>query len=70
VVKDLKTWTWEPAVLLAARRDLGETIEAFAKRVSEKEMMAVRLGRFRAQTKRQRAMLKTRAAQARKESKQ
>ena len=66
VVKDMRHWTWQPEVLLAARRELGDTIDAFTRRVSEKEMMAVRLARYVFQIKRQRAMLKRRAAAARK----
>ena len=57
-------WTWEPEVLLAARRDLGETIEAMAKVVTEKELAAAVEARKAAELARQRAMLKARAAAA------
>jgi len=58
-------WTWRPEVLLKARRDLGETIEAMTKFVSEAEMLAVRTARKTAELKRQRRMLKARASAAR-----
>jgi len=64
VVKDLRTWSWQPEVLLAARRDLGETIDAFSRLVSEEEILAVRLERKKAELKRQYNMLKRRAAAA------
>ncbi|HET6427306.1 MAG TPA: DNRLRE domain-containing protein [Phycisphaerae bacterium] len=66
IVKDMMNWTWEPEVLLAGRRELGETIESLARRVSEKEMLAVRLKRHEAQVQRQRDMLTRRAEAARK----
>jgi len=62
---DFVSWTWEPAVLLKARRELGDTIEAITKVVSEDEMLKVRAARKRAEVERQRAMLKARAAAAR-----
>ena len=58
-------WTWQPRVLLAARRSLGDTIEALTKHVTDDEMLAVRAARQAAERKRQRAMLKQRAAAAR-----
>ena len=61
---DFSKWTWEPPVLLKARRDLGETIEAMTKLVTEAEMQAVADGRRQADAARQRAMLKARAAAA------
>ena len=61
IVKDLRTWTWQPQVLLAARRNLGETIEALAKLVTEEEMLAARKARRLSQLNRQREMLKSRA---------
>jgi len=57
-------WTWEPKVLLAARRELGETIEALARQVTEEEMLAVRRARKAGEIARQRAMLKKRAEAA------
>lgn len=61
---DFSKWTWEPPVLLKARRDLGETIEAMTKLVTEAEMQAVADARRQADVARQRAMLKARAAAA------
>jgi len=66
VVKNLRTWTWEPEVLRNAHRELGETIDAFSRLISEKELRAARLARKTAELARQRAMLKKRAAAARK----
>ena len=54
-------WTWEPAVLLKARHNLGECLDAMSKLVSEEEIMAVRLARHKMELERQRAMLKQRA---------
>ena len=54
-------WTWEPEVLLRARRVLGETIEEFARLVSEEEMLAARRRRQEAELARRRAMLRARA---------
>ena len=62
---DFVSWTWEPEVLLKAHRELGDTIEAMTKRVTEEEMLKVRAARKKAEIERQRAMLKTRAAAAR-----
>jgi len=62
---DFAKWTWEPQVLLKARRDLGETIDAIAKLVPESEMQAVADARKKADVARQRAMLKARAEAAR-----
>lgn len=64
IVKDLKTWTWQPKTLLAGRKALGETIHALRKLVTEDEVLAVRRARTQAQLARQRAMLKARAAKA------
>ena len=64
IVKDLKTWTWEPQLLLAAHRELGETIDAFSKIVTEKELLAAGRARKLAQLERQRAMLKSRTEAA------
>jgi len=64
VVKDLKTWTWEPEVLLKARRDLGETLDAVSRLVTEEEIVAVRLARKKAELAQQYKMLKERAAAA------
>jgi len=61
---DFVSWTWEPAVLLKAHRELGETIEALAKLVPEEEMLKVRAARKKAEAERQRAMLKARAQAA------
>jgi hypothetical protein len=61
---DFSKWTWEPPVLLKARRDLGDTIDAMAKLVTEAEMQAVADARRQADVARQRAMLKARAAAA------
>ncbi len=66
IVKDLKNWTWEPEVLLAGRRELGETIEALTLLVAEREMLSVRRHRYESIVKRQRDMLKRRAAIAKK----
>ena len=57
-------WTWQPDVLLKARRDLGETIEALAKLVTEDEILAIRKARHAAEIQRQRSMLKQRAEAA------
>jgi hypothetical protein len=62
---DFSKWTWEPQVLLNARRDLGETTDAIAKLVTEAEMQAVADARRQADLARQRAMLNARAAAAR-----
>ncbi|MFP4055994.1 MAG: glycoside hydrolase domain-containing protein [Candidatus Brocadiia bacterium] len=59
------SWTWEPEVLLEARRELGETIHALAQLVPEDEMLAVRKARKHDQLERQRRMLRRRAATAR-----
>ena len=64
VCRDFVTWTWEPEVLLRARRELGDTIEQFTRLVTEEEMLAVRQARKDAQSARQRAMLRERAAAA------
>ena len=61
---DFVSWSWEPEVLLKAHRELGETIEALTKRVSEAEMLKVRAARKKAELERQQAMLKARAAAA------
>jgi hypothetical protein len=58
-------WTWQPEVLLKARRSLGETIEALTKLISEEEMLATRAARHAAELKRQRNMLRQRAEAAR-----
>ena len=58
-------WTWRPELLIKARRDLGDTIHAMTEIVTEKEMLAVRTARKTAEFKRQRNMLKARAAAAR-----
>ena len=55
-------WTWEPEVLLRARRRLGETIEEFTRLVSEEEMLAARRRRKEAELSRRRAMLRARAS--------
>ncbi len=60
--EDFTRWTWQPHVLLKARRNLGETIEALTKRVTENEMQAAADARRNAVLQRQRAMLKARAA--------
>jgi hypothetical protein len=65
VCKDLKTWTWEPQVLLKARSDLGDAIEAMSKLVGEEEMLSARKARQQADLERQRAMLRTRTDAAR-----
>jgi hypothetical protein len=65
VCKDFVTWTWEPEVLLKARRALGDTIDAFTRLVAEDEMLAVRQARKDAQLARQRSMLRERAEAAR-----
>ena len=57
-------WTWEPDVLLAARRNLGDTIEEFARLVSPAELQAASDARRAADRDRTRAMLKARAAAA------
>jgi hypothetical protein len=57
-------WTWEPEVLLKARRNLGDTIEEFTKRVTPEELQAATEARLKAETQRSRAMLKARAAAA------
>jgi hypothetical protein len=61
---DFSKWTWEPEVLLKARRDLGETLDAMAKLVTEAQVQAVADARRQADVERQRAMLKARAAAA------
>jgi len=61
---DFTSWTWEPEVLLKARRELGDTIEQFTKLVTEDEMLKVRAARKAAELERQRAMLRARAAAA------
>ncbi len=66
VCADFVTWTWEPEVLLAARRELGDTIHEMTGVVSEGEMLAVRTARKEAELARQQAMLKQRAEAARK----
>jgi len=50
-------WTWQPEVLLQARNELGETIEALTRYVTEEEMLAIRQARKRAELHRQRRML-------------
>jgi hypothetical protein len=60
-----KDWTWEPDVLLAARRALGETIEEFTKVVTPAEYQAASDARRKAEVERRRAMLKARAEAAR-----
>ena len=64
VCADFTHWTWEPEVLLAARQELGDTIEAMTKLVPEAEMLAVRKARKEAELKRQREMLRERAEAA------
>jgi len=61
---DFVNWTWEPAVLLKAHRELGDTIDELAKRVPEGDMLALRSARKKAELDRQRAMLKARAEAA------
>jgi len=61
---DFSKWTWEPEVLLKARRDLGETLDAMAKLVTEAQVQAVADARRQADVARQRAMLKARAEAA------
>jgi len=68
IVKDMRNWTWQPEVLLAGRRELGETIDALSRLVPEREMLSVRLKRYRFEVNRQREMLKRRAAIARKDA--
>jgi len=58
-------WTWEPEVLLKARRNLGDTIDAFAKVVAPEELRAATEARRAAEVQRTRAMLKVRAEAAR-----
>ena len=58
-------WTWEPAVLLKAHRNLGETIEAMTKLITPGQMLTVRKARKDAEIRRQREMLKARAKAAR-----
>ncbi|MCY3017921.1 MAG: DUF6067 family protein [Planctomycetota bacterium] len=58
---DFISWTWEPAVLLKAHKDLGDTIEALTKLVSEEDMLATRKARKDEELKRQREMLRKRA---------
>lgn len=58
-------WTWEPAVLLKAHRNLGETIEAMTKLITPGEMLAARKARKDTEIRRQRDMLKARAKAAR-----
>jgi hypothetical protein len=65
VGKDFTEWTWEPDVLLAARRDLGETLDALAALVTPEEIQAASDARRAAVIERQRAMLKARAEAAR-----
>lgn len=65
VCRDFVTWTWEPKVLLEARRELGETIEAFTELVTEQEMLAARRARKERDLARQREMLRERAEAAR-----
>jgi len=65
VVKmDFISWTWEPATLLQAHKDLGDTIEELTKLVSEEELLAVRKARKDEELKRQREMLRKRAEAA------
>jgi hypothetical protein len=61
---DFISWTWEPAVLLKAHKELGDTIEELAKLVTEEEMLAARKARKDEELKRQREMLRQRAAAA------
>ncbi|MGD0093434.1 MAG: glycoside hydrolase domain-containing protein [Planctomycetota bacterium] len=62
--KDFISWTWDPAVLLKARQDLGGTIEELTKFVTEDDMLATRKARKDEELKRQREMLRQRAAAA------
>jgi len=64
VCRDFVTWTWEPEVLLEARRNLGDTIEEFTRLVTEDEMLGVRKARKEAGLARQREMLRERAEAA------
>ncbi len=57
-------WTWQPKVLLNARRNLGDCIEALTRLVPEHDMLAVRKARKAAEVRRQREMLKARAKAA------
>jgi hypothetical protein len=66
VCKGFTNWTWEPSVLLKARRELGETIDALSKLVTEEQALAARKARQDAELSRQREMLKARAEAARK----
>ena len=61
---DFINWTWEPATLLKAHKDLGDTIEELTKLVTEDEMLAVRKARKDEELKRQREMLRQRAEAA------
>jgi hypothetical protein len=61
---DFVSWTWEPATLLKAHRDLGRTIEALTWFVGEEEMLATRKARKDEELKRQREMLRKRAEAA------
>ncbi|HUU11621.1 MAG TPA: glycoside hydrolase domain-containing protein [Phycisphaerae bacterium] len=63
--EDFTQWTWEPQVLLDARREMGETIEALAKLVPAPQMQAVAQARRQAVLQRQHAMLKARSQAAR-----
>jgi hypothetical protein len=65
VCQDFTHWTWEPEVLLRARQELGDTIEAMTKLVTEPEMLAVRKARKEAELARQHKMLRERAGAAR-----
>ena len=62
--EDFTQWTWQPQVLLQARRNLGETIEGFAKLVTEDEAGSAADARRNAVLQRQRAMLKARSTAA------
>jgi len=61
---DFISWTWEPATLLKAHKELGETIEALTPFVGEEEMLATRKARKDEELKRQREMLRKRAEAA------
>lgn len=65
VARDFVNWTWEPDVLLAARRELGDTIQEMTGFVSEEEMLAARQARRAAERERRREMLRQRAAAVR-----
>ena len=64
VCKDFVNWTWEPEVLLRARRNLGDTIDELAKFVTEDEVLTARRARKEQELARRRAMLRERAEAA------